>query len=336
MNKAIDTRITVVGFGSWGTALTVLLANKGYDVKVTARNIDHIAEVEYLRSNIRYLPQVRIPDSVKFENKLNTAVEDADIVLFAVPAQHFANTLKKAAGSISEDAIIVNVAKGIDMNSLKRLSELSAEIAPKNSYVALSGPSHAEEVGLNMPAGVVAASKDKDAALKIQEVFMNDRFRVYTHDDIIGVELGGALKNIMAIGAGISDGLGYGDSAKAAMMTRGIAEIARLGMSLGAKQETFAGLSGIGDLIVTCTSNHSRNRRCGLLIGQGMSPKEAAESIGMVVEGTSTCEAAYKLAKSLGVDMPITEMIHACLNGEINAKEAIDVLMTRSPKDERK
>lgn len=187
-----------------------------------------------------------------------------------------------------------------------------------------------------MPAGVVAASKDKDAALKIQEVFMNDRFRVYTHDDIIGVELGGALKNIMAIGAGISDGLGYGDSAKAAMMTRGIAEIARLGMSLGAKQETFAGLSGIGDLIVTCTSNHSRNRRCGLLIGQGMSPKEAAESIGMVVEGTSTCEAAYKLAKSLGVDMPITEMIHACLNGEINAKEAIDVLMTRSPKDERK
>ena len=336
MNKTIDTKITVVGFGSWGTALTVLLANKGYDVKVTERNIDHIAEVEYLRSNIRYLPQVRIPDSVKFESVLNTAVEDADIILFAVPAQHFANTLRKAISSISEDTILVNVAKGIDMKSLKRLSDLAEEIAPNNSYVALSGPSHAEEVGRNMPAGVVAASKDNEAALKVQEVFMNDRFRVYTHDDIIGVELGGALKNIMAIGAGISDGLGYGDSAKAAMMTRGIAEIARLGMSLGAKQETFAGLSGIGDLIVTCTSNHSRNRRCGLLIGQGMSPTDAADSIGMVVEGISTCEAAYKLAKSMGVDMPITEMIHACLSSEINAKEAIDVLMTRSPKDERK
>lgn len=336
MNKIDNIKITVVGFGSWGTALAVLLAKKGYDVTVTARNIDHLAEVEFLRVNNKYLPQVKIPDNVKFDSNLLEAVSGANIILFAVPSQHFGNTLKKAVVNINKDAIIVNVAKGIDKKSLKRLSDIAKEILPEIRYVALSGPSHAEEVGRNMPAGVVAASDDMEAAEIIQSVFMTERFRVYTHDDVIGVELGGALKNIMAIGAGISDGLGYGDSAKAALMTRGIAEISRLGTSLGAKRETFAGLSGIGDLIVTCTSGHSRNRRCGLLIGQGMSPKEASDSIGMVVEGISTCEAAYKLSETTGVDMPITSIIHACLNEEIRAKDAIDLLMNRSPKDERK
>ena len=210
--------------------------------------------------------------------------------------------------------VLVNVAKGIEQKSLKRLSEIAYEKLPNARYVVLSGPSHAEEVGRLMPTTLVAASEEKELAEYIQDVFMSDRLRIYTNSDVTGVELGGALKNIIALGAGISDGMGYGDNAKAALMTRGITEIARLGVQLGASLSTFSGLTGIGDLIVTCTSMHSRNRRCGIMIGEGMKPSEAVKKVGMVVEGIYTTEAAYELAQKVGVEMPITEQIYHVIN----------------------
>ena len=215
------------------------------------------------------------------------------------------------------------------------MSEIAAEHLDLNRYVVLSGPSHAEEVGRKLPTTVAAASYNLAAAEQIQDLFMTDRFRVYTTEDVVGVELGGALKNIIALGAGVSDGMGFGDNAKAALMTRGLTEITRLGLKLGAKPETFAGLTGTGDLIVTCTSMHSRNRRCGIMIGEGMSPAEATEKVGMVVEGMFTTEAAYELAKREGVEMPITEAIYRAIKGEITAADAVGILMGRSKKHEQ-
>jgi len=232
----------------------------------------------------------------------------------------------------------VNVAKGIEQGSLLRLSEVAAQVLPEgavNGYVVVSGPSHAEEVGRAQPTTLVAAAADRDLAEMIQDVLMSDRLRIYTSTDILGVEFGGALKNIIALGAGISDGLGFGDNTKAAMMTRGLAEISRLGVALGAREDTFYGLAGIGDLIVTCTSMHSRNRRCGIMIGEGLAPSEAIEKVGMVVEGVYTAEAAYALAQRAGVSMPITEHIYAVLHGRVNARDAVESLMTRSKKHER-
>ena len=328
------SKITVVGFGSWGTALAVLLSGNGHEVTVTARNAAQLAEAAAEKENKKYLPGVPLPEALRFEADLEKALEGAEMVLFAVPSQHFRANLKKALPYLPEDAVLVNVAKGIEQKTLKRQSEIAAEVAPAFRYVALSGPSHAEEVGRHLPTTVSSASEDREAAELVQRTFMNDRFRVYTNTDLVGVELGGALKNIMALGAGVSDGLGYGDNAKAALMTRGITEMTRLGVALGAEPETFAGLSGIGDLIVTCTSMHSRNRRCGILIGQGVPPEEAVSRIGMVVEGITTCYAACELAEKAGVEMPITQCIRACLEGELTPLEAIDLLMTRRPKYE--
>jgi glycerol-3-phosphate dehydrogenase (NAD(P)+) len=230
--------------------------------------------------------------------------------------------------------VLVNVAKGIEQETLKRLSEIALEKLPNAKYVALSGPSHAEEVGRGMPTTLVSASEELELAEYIQDVFMSDRLRIYTNSDVAGVELGGALKNIIALGAGISDGMGYGDNAKAALMTRGITEIARLGVKLGANLSTFSGLTGIGDLIVTCTSMHSRNRRCGIMIGEGIKPSEAVKKVGMVVEGIYTAEAAYELAKQVGVEMPITEQIYHVINESTDAREAVTSLMTRQRKHE--
>jgi glycerol-3-phosphate dehydrogenase (NAD(P)+) len=230
--------------------------------------------------------------------------------------------------------VLVNVAKGIEQKTLKRLSEIALEKLPNAKYVVLSGPSHAEEVGRGMPTTLVSASEELEIAEYIQDVFMSDRLRIYTNSDVAGVELGGALKNIIALGAGISDGMGYGDNAKAALMTRGITEIARLGVKLGANLSTFSGLTGIGDLIVTCTSMHSRNRRCGIMIGEGMKPSEAVKKVGMVVEGIYTAEAAYELARQVGVEMPITEQIYHVINETTDAREAVTSLMTRQRKHE--
>ena len=327
-------KIGVIGSGSWGTALSVLLAGKGYDVCITGRNIEYLHEMEKTRENSKYLPGIRLNENIHFSDTLEETLKGASVAMFSVPAQSFRENFMRAAEFLEDKTVVVNVAKGIEQSSLKRLSEVAKEIKPDVKYVALSGPSHAEEVGKELPTTVSVASDDISLSEFVQNVYMTDRFRVYTNTDICGVEIGGALKNIMALGAGISEGIGFGDNAKAAMMTRGIFEIARLGIRMGAHKETFAGLSGMGDLIVTCTSMHSRNRRCGILIGEGVKPSDAVKEIGMVVEGMYTCDAACRLADKLGVEMPITQSINRCLKEEITPSEAIDMLMGRSPKDE--
>ena len=327
-------KIGVIGAGSWGTALANTLANKGHQVKIWDINQDHLKSMEEFRENKAFLPEVRLHDNITISYTIEDTLKDADIGLFSVPAQHFRQALTGALPYLKKEMVLVNVAKGIEQKTLLTMSQIAEEVAPEIPYVVLSGPSHAEEVGRMLPTTVAVASKDMKFAEFIQDVFMTDRFRVYTNHDVIGVELGGALKNIIALGAGISDGMGFGDNAKAAMMTRGIAEIARLGVQLGAEVLTFAGLAGIGDLIVTCTSMHSRNRRCGIMIGQGVKPSEAVEKIGMVVEGMYTTEAAYQLAKKVGVEMPITECIYQVINDQIDAKEAVEVLMGREKKHE--
>lgn len=327
--------IGVIGAGSWGTALATVVAGKGHQVKIWDIDDKHLGSMEENRENVNYLPGVPLPENIAVAYTTEEAVKDADVVLFSAPAQHFRSALSSAKPYIGKDSLIINVAKGIEQKSLARMSEIAAEELDMDRYVVLSGPSHAEEVGRRLPTTVAAASRNLDAAEAIQELFMTDRFRVYTTEDVVGVELGGALKNIIALGAGVSDGMGFGDNAKAALMTRGLAEITRLGLKLGAKPETFAGLTGTGDLIVTCTSMHSRNRRCGIMIGEGMSPSEATEKVGMVVEGMFTTEAAYELARREGVEMPITEAIYKTIQGEITAAEAVGILMGRSRKHEQ-
>nr|WP_312651446.1 NAD(P)H-dependent glycerol-3-phosphate dehydrogenase [Aminipila sp.] len=327
-------KIAVIGAGSWGTALAITLSNKGHEVKIWDVNKEHLQELRDNRENVRYLPGIKFSEKLQPVDTVAEAIDDARMVLFSAPAQHFRSALDYALPYISQDMIIVNVAKGIEQKTLKRMSEIAHDKMANMKYVTLSGPSHAEEVGLAMPTTVVVASADIKLAEYVQDIFMTDKFRVYTSSDVIGVELGGALKNIIALGAGISDGMGYGDNAKAAMMTRGIAEIARLGVKLGADVHTFSGLTGIGDLVVTCTSMHSRNRRCGIMIGEGMRPKDATEKVGMVVEGMFTTEAAYELAQREGVEMPITEGIYAVINDKIDARDAVNQLMTRDRKSE--
>ena len=331
------SNIGVIGAGSWGTALATVVADKGNQVRIFDVDEKHLRSMEEHRENVDYLPGVPLSDNIQMAYSNEDALKDAEVVLFSAPAQHFRSALTAALPYIGADALIINVAKGIEKGTHKRMSEIAAEIlgdAAMDRYVVLSGPSHAEEVGRKLPTTVATASRVHEAAVEIQDLFMTDRFRVYTTDDVVGVELGGALKNIIALGAGISDGMGFGDNAKAALMTRGLAEITRLGLKLGARPETFAGLTGTGDLIVTCTSMHSRNRRCGILMGEGMSPEDAIAKVGMVVEGMFTAEAAYELAKLSDVEMPITEAIYKVTKGEIAAPEALESLMGRSRKAE--
>ena len=327
--------IGLTGAGSWGTALATVLAGKGHRVRIWDIDERHLRSMEEHRENVDYLPGVPLDDNIEITYTTEAALKDADVVLFSAPAQHFREALTSALEYIGNAAIVINVAKGIEQKSLKRMSEIAAEHLDLDRYVVLSGPSHAEEVGRRLPTTVAAASYDLKAAEAVQDLFMTDRFRVYTTEDVVGVELGGALKNIIALGAGISDGMGFGDNAKAALMTRGLAEITRLGIKLGARPETFAGLTGTGDLIVTCTSMHSRNRRCGIMIGEGMSPEEATKKVGMVVEGMFTTEAAYELARRENVEMPITEAIYRAIKGEITAAEAVGLLMGRTRKHEQ-
>lgn len=327
-------QIGVIGAGSWGTALATVVAGKGHPVNIWDIDEKHLKSMEEHRENVDYLPGVALNENIHITYTTEETVKDADVVLFSAPAQHFRSALASALPYIREDALIINVAKGIEQKSLKRMSEIAAEHLDMDRYVVLSGPSHAEEVGRRLPTTVATASVNLKAAEAIQDLFMTERFRVYTTEDVVGVELGGALKNIIALGAGVSDGMGFGDNAKAALMTRGLAEITRLGLKLGARAETFAGLTGTGDLIVTCTSMHSRNRRCGIMIGEGMSPQEATEKVGMVVEGMFTTEAAYELAKREKVEMPITEAIYRATKGEIKASDAVELLMGREKRHE--
>ena len=327
-------KITVIGSGGWGTALAVMLAKKDNDVILWSFEEKEYEHLRNDRENRAFLPGVLFPQNLKCTTELSAA-RNAEIVVMAVPSFAVRATARKLSEFISDKQIIVNVAKGIEKATSKRLSEIiEEEISAKCDIVVLSGPSHAEEVGRGVPTAIIATSRSKKAAETVQDVFMNENFRVYITDDIIGVELGAALKNVMALAAGICDGLGLGDNSKAALMTRGLAEMVRLGVALGGKEETFAGLAGLGDLIVTCMSMHSRNRRAGILIGEGVPTDKAIEKIGAVVEGYYATQSAMQLANKAGVEMPITSEVYKMLFEGADPKKALCNLMARDKKSE--
>lgn len=329
-------KIFMLGTGSWGLALATLLHNNGHEVKSWTYLQEECDMLNELHCHKKLLPEVQIPHAIGFTTDMSAAAE-AELVVLAVPSFAVANTAHELSGIVGEGTVLVNVGKGLDSeNDYCRFSEtITRETNGKNPVVALTGPTHAEEVVRGIPTAIVAASSSRTAAELTQTAFMNDtNFRVYTSADIIGAELGGAFKNIIAFGAGISDGLGLGDNSKAAFMTRGLTEIARLGIKLGAQQQTFAGLSGIGDLIVTCCSMHSRNRRAGMLVGQGMDVQQALKSIGATVEGYYATKAGYYLAKKHGVSMPIVESMYQVLYGGHPAAQCIKLLLGRPGKGE--
>lgn len=324
------SKISIIGSGSWGTANAISLANKGLDVKLWVRRKELLEIIKEKRENTTYLPGVTIPKNIIASNDLEYCCKDSDIIVLGTPSHAVRDTVKNIRGYINKDQYIVNLAKGIENDSLCRMSQIIEEYLPHNPIATLSGPNHAEEVARNMPTATVVSSKFKRVAEFIQDTFMTPWFRVYINPDIVGVELGGALKNIIALGAGISDGLGFGDNTKTALMTRGIVEIARLGVAMGARQSTFNGLSGVGDLIVTCTSMHSRNRRAGIAIGQGKSLEEVLNSTKMVVEGVRTSKSAYQLSEKLNIEMPITQEIYGVLFQGFDVKESVMKLMMRN------
>lgn len=323
-------KICVLGAGSWGTALALVVAKKGYNVSMWTLSADQCQKVNSTRENVDYLPGVNIPKNIHITTDLKEAINDSSVIVLAVPSQAIRSVCKQIKPFVNKNQILVDVAKGLEKGTGLRLSQVCEKELPECKYVVLSGPSHAEEVSRDIPTTVVVASEDLTTAEKIQDIFMSPKFRVYTNPDVVGVELGGALKNIIAFGAGICDGLGYGDNAKAALMTRGIREISRLGVAMGAETSTFSGLSGIGDLIVTCTSMHSRNRRAGILIGQGKSLDETLKEVKMVVEGITATEVAYEVAKKLNIEMPITNAIYSVLHDGANPNEVVDELMMRN------
>ena len=327
-------RISVIGAGSWGIALANLLAGNGHDVTVWSIMKDEIDMLEQNHEHLDKLPGVKLNDSIKYTTDLEKACKEKDILVLAVPSVYTRSTSHSMAPFITDGQIIVNVAKGVEENTLHTLSEIITEEIPNANVCVLSGPSHAEEVGRGLPTTVVVGSKDQKTAEYLQDTFMNDFFRVYTSSDILGIELGGALKNVVALAAGIADGLGYGDNAKAALITRGISEIARLGIAMGGQFETFCGLTGIGDLIVTCASMHSRNRRAGILIGQGKSAEEAMDEVKMVVEGVYSAKAAMGLSKKYNVDLPIIAEVNKILFENKPPKDVGRCLMNREKKDE--
>ncbi|TGA98135.1 NAD(P)H-dependent glycerol-3-phosphate dehydrogenase [Sporolactobacillus shoreae] len=330
-------KITVVGAGSWGTALSMVLADNGNFVSLWSHREDQADEIRNKHINSKYLPGIILPAGVKGTSSLAEALEDSDAVLLVVPAKSMREVLGKIKGLLKHPVLFIHGVKGIEPGTFKRMSEIIKEEIPpelRKAVVVLSGPSHAEEVSLRHPTTVAVASEDNGAAKEAQDIFFNHYFRVYTNEDIIGVEIGGALKNIIALGAGISDGLGYGDNAKAALITRGLAEISRLGTKLGAHPLTFIGLTGMGDLIVTCTSVHSRNWRAGNMLGKGQNLRDILARMGMVVEGVRTAEAAFALSQKEKVEMPITEAIYRVLFEEKLPKDAVDELMGRDKKDE--
>ncbi len=328
------SKIGVLGAGSWGTALAILLNNNGHEVTIWSALLDEVEALNEKREHESKLPGVHIDEKIKITADLEAAMDNKDILVTAVPSSFTRNTAKQMKPFIKEGQIVVNVAKGIEESTLMTLSEMLEEELPGADVAVLSGPSHAEEVGRGLPTTCVVGAKTKKTAQFIQSVFMSDVFRVYTSPDILGIEVGAALKNVIALAAGAADGIGYGDNTKAALITRGIAEITRLGIAMGGKAETFAGLSGIGDLIVTCASMHSRNRRAGILIGQGKTMQEAMDEVKMVVEGVYSAKAAKKLGEKYGVAMPITDEVCKVLFENKPAKVAVQDLMIREKKDE--
>ena len=330
----MSCNVTFIGGGSFGTALSVMLAKKGLDIGIYDRNENVVEDINVKRENMKYLPHVIIPANVVAYKNIEEALNGSKYVVLSVPSSAIREVSRSLRSYIKEDVILINVSKGIEEHTGKRLSEVIQEELPNNPVVVLSGPSHAEEVGLDIPTTVVVSSTNMNSAKEVQELFMTSKFRVYTNEDIIGVEIGGAVKNIIALAAGVSDGIGYGDNTKAALMTRGMSEIIRIGEKLGGKRETFAGLTGMGDLIVTCTSMHSRNRRAGILIGKGYSMEKAIEEVGMVVEGIKACKAFYELKEQLDVSMPITHALYNVLFENSDPKYEVYDLMTRNKKSE--
>lgn len=327
-------KIGVLGAGTWGMALARMLSNDGYDVMVFSVLESEIDELDRTRVH-KNLPGMVIPNEIVFTKDIEKVCTDKDVLVFAVPSVYVRSTCEKAKPYIRENQIIVDVAKGIEADTLYTMSQVIEDVLDnKVKVVALSGPTHAEEVAKDMPTTIVSASKDKEAARLVQDIFMNTCMRVYTNDDVLGVELCGALKNIIALAAGISTGLGYGDNAKAAIITRGMVEMTRLGLAMGANKDTFPGLAGIGDLIVTCTSVHSRNNRCGMLIGQGKKVDEAIREVGMVVEGINALPAAMRLIDKYHVEMPIISMVNEVVNNNIDPESAVNKLMEREKKNE--
>ncbi len=326
--------VGIIGAGSWGIALANLLANNGNQVTVWSIIEDEIKMLKDNHEHLDKLPGVKLNDTIEYTTSLEDSIKDKDFLVLAVPSPFTRSTSHSMKDYVAEGQVIVNVAKGVEEKTLMTLSQIIEEELPQANVCVLSGPSHAEEVGRGMPTTVVVASKDTQTAQMLQDAFMNDFFRVYTSSDILGIELGAALKNVVALAAGIADGLGYGDNAKAALITRGISEIGRLGIAMGGKFETFCGLTGIGDLIVTCASMHSRNRRAGILIGQGKTYDEAMAEVKMVVEGVYSAKAAMGLSKKYGIDLPIIEQVNLVLFENKKASEAMKDLMGRDKKDE--
>lgn len=328
-------KIAVIGSGGWGTAIAILLSSRGHDVYLWSWIQEETDRLSRDRENKEFLPNVKFPNTIYCTHDMQKCTENAELIITAAPSPATRTTAKQLAPYVSDGQKIVNISKGLEEGTLLRLSEVYKQEIPQADVSVMSGPSHAEEVSRGLPTTNVVASDSIETAKQIQDIFMGDMFRVYTSTDVTGVELGGALKNVIALCAGISDGLGYGDNTKAALMTRGLAEIARLGMAMGADERTFMGLSGVGDLIVTCTSMHSRNRRAGILIGQGKTLQETLDEVHMVVEGVNTATAAYEMAKKYNVTMPIvTEAYNILFNGT-DARSAVLNLMTREKRQEK-
>ncbi|OGV83630.1 MAG: glycerol-3-phosphate dehydrogenase [Lentisphaerae bacterium RIFOXYB12_FULL_65_16] len=330
-------KIGVLSDGAWGTALAITLVQNGHDVVQWGPFPDYLLEMRERRENVRYLPGPKLPAALRQEPDLAAAVQGAELLVLALPAQYLRGLLARLdALNLPASVTYLNVAKGIEVGSLKRMGELVEELLGPVRYAVLSGPSHAEEVARGIPTAVVAAARESGLAEQLQQTFMNPQFRVYTSDDVIGVELGGALKNVYALAAGVCDGMAFGDNAKAALMTRGIAEMARLGQELGGRPETFSGLSGIGDLIVTCISRHSRNRHVGQELGRGLTLDAIQAGMGgKVAEGVPTTKSAFDLARRRNIETPIIDQVHAALYQDKDPRQAVTELMTRDAKPER-
>lgn len=327
-------KVGIMGAGSWGTALALLLHKNGHEVTVWSISEEEVKMLAEEREHKSKLPGVKLPEDMVFTSDMESAIVEKDFVVLAVPSPYTRGTARKMKPYVKDGQVLVDVAKGIEENTLMTLSQQIEEEIPQADVAVLSGPSHAEEVGRGLPTIVVIGARTKETAEYLQKMFMNEVFRVYTSPDMLGMELGGSLKNVIALAAGIADGLGYGDNTKAALITRGIHEISRLGVKMGGSMESFTGLTGIGDLIVTCASVHSRNRKAGYLIGQGMSMQEAMDEVKMVVEGVYSTKAAVKLGEKYGVDMPIINEVNAVLFENKNPGDAVKELMMREGKAE--
>ncbi len=327
-------KISMIGAGSWGTALSVVLHNNGHEATVWSALEPEIAMLKEHHEQVEKLPGVKLPEDMVFTTDMELAVRGQDMLVLAVPSPFTRNTAKTMAPYVSEGQLVVSVAKGIEEDTLMTLSQIIKEEIPQCEVAVLCGPSHAEEVGIGLPTTLVAGAKKKSTAELVQNTFMNETLRIYTSPDMLGMEIGASLKNVIALAAGMADGMGYGDNAKAALITRGVAEMGRLALAMGANFETLSGLTGMGDLIVTCESKHSRNRKAGMLMGQGYTMQEAMDEVKMVVEGVFSAKAAIELAAKYQVSMPIVEQVNAVLFHDKPAKEAVKDLMLRDKKVE--